>query len=360
MSGAGLTGRRKERGGVALPTEGAVDAQREALRTNLLGRLEKQIDLPAWVVAQGFHLSPVQKDLTKLAFANRHGEALFLTKNVDTRTWSYQTDREPIERGTVVDLMVRRDAISLDDCVNRMAACIDPSKQKRDREPAAYREALTDRENTLRRAVARHVATVTLERNAERDLEGLGVVRGTFDSWRFGPAGAVLEDPKDLGHSRYRSGDRVMVFVERPIDAVAYESAHGKQHATYVYTGDSPSDEARRKIAHIIADAPPDMTIVAALSRDRRGATLCEEIADLAGHRPVERRPPEFGNRWADQMQIEQRHRDSLSRLHRRPDPAIDNVRRELAKALDAGVDQSAIRTAIVRRPTRGREGIER
>jgi hypothetical protein len=343
-----------------MATEKAVDQQREALRANLLARLEKQIDLPAWVIAQGFHLSPVQKDLTKIAFANRHGETLLLTKDVEKRSWSYQTDREPIERGTVVDLMVRRDAISLDDCVNRMAACIDPSKQVRDREPAAYREALADRDNTLRRAVARHVATMTLEQAAERQLEGLGVVRGTFDNWRFGPAGAVLEDPKTLAHSRYRAGDRAMVFVERPIDAIAYERAHGKQHATYVYTGDNPSDEAKRKIAHIIADAPPGLTIVAAHARDRRGATLSEEIAELAGRRTVERRPPEFGNRWADQMQIEQRHRESLERLHRRPDPAIDNVRRELARALDAGVDQSAIRTAIVRRPPRGREGLER
>jgi len=343
-----------------MATERAIDQQREALRANLLERLEKQIDLPAWVIAQGFHLSPVQKDLTKLAFANRHGETLLLMKDVEARTWSYQTDREPIERGTVVDLMVRRDAISLDDCVNRMAACIEPSKQVREREPAAYREALADRDNTLRRAVARHVATMMLERDAERSLEGLGVVRGSFDRWRFGSADVVLADPNDLGHSRYRSGDRAMVFVERPIDAIAYERAHGKQHATYVYTGDHPSDEAKKKIAHIIADAPPELTIVAAHSRDRRGATLSEEIAELAGRRTVERRPPEFGNRWADQMQIEQRHRDSLSRLNRRPDPVIDDVRRALAKALDAGVDQSAIRTAIVRRPPRGREGLER
>jgi hypothetical protein len=38
----------------------------------------------------------------------------------------------------------------------------------------------------------------------------------------------------------------------------------------------------------------------------------------------------------------------------------MDNVRREVANALDAGVDQSAIRTAIVRRPPRGRQGLER
>jgi hypothetical protein len=156
---------------------------------------------------------------------------------------------------------------------------------------------LADRDNTLHRAVAHHVAAVTLERDAERDLERLGVVRGTFDGWRFGPASTVLHDPDDLGHSRYRKGDRAMVFVERPIDAVAYERAHGKQHATCIYTGDNPSAEAKRKIAHILADAPPEPTVVAAFGKDRRGAALADELADLSRHRTFERRTPQFGNR---------------------------------------------------------------
>ena len=308
-------------------------------------------------MAQGFHLSPVQKDLTKLAFADRHGETLLLTKDLNANRWTYQTDREPIERGTVVDLMIRRDDSSLDECVNRLAACVDPSQ--RTGEPAAYREAQADRDNTLRKAVARHVSVMTAERDSERGLEHLGVVRGSFDSWRFGPASAVLHDPADLGHSRYRAGDRAMVFVERPIDAIAYERAHGKQHATYVYTGDNPTAEAKRKIGHIIASAPANLTVVAALSKSSRGAALAEEIAEFAGHRPVERRTPKFGSHWADQMQMEQRHRDSLTRIHRRPDPVVDNVRQAMAKALDAGVDQRAIRTAVISRPPRGR-GLER
>ena len=145
---------------------------------------------------------------------------------------------------------------------------------------------------------------MTAERDSERGLEHLGVVRGSFDSWRFGPASAVLHDPADLGHSRYRAGDRAMVFVERPIDAIAYERAHGKQHATYVYTGDNPSPRRSGRSATSSPSAPANLTVVAALSKSSRGAALAEEIAELAGRRPVERRTPEFGSRWADQMQI--------------------------------------------------------
>ena len=348
-------GRRE---GATRAIEPSADDHRAAIHASLLERLGKQIDLPAWLLAQGFHLSATQKEPTELALCDRQGETLYLRKDVERGTWTYRSEREPVERGTVVDLMVRREALSLDECLNRMAACLDASN--RTRGPAAYREALADRDNTLRRAVARHLAAVTIERDAERDLERLGVVRGTFDSWRFGAASSVLHDPVDLGHSRYRKGDRAMVFVERPIDAIAYERAHGKQHATYIYTGDSPSDEAKRRIAQLLADAPPELTVVAAFRRDRRGVALAEEIADLAAQRPVERRTPQFGNRWADEMQIEQRHRDSLQRLHIRPDPVIDDVRREISKALDAGVDRAAICTAIVRRPPRGRDGLDR
>lgn len=355
MSAVGSTYGRKEGGGVP---EQRIEDQRRETRAALLEQLEKQIDFPAWLIAQKFHLSPVQKDPQKLAFADRYGEVLFLTRNLDTNRWTYQTDTDPVQRGTLVDLMVRRDGLTPDQCVNRMVACLDPSR--RSGEPADYRDALADRDNTLRHAVSRHVATVTAERAAERDLEHLGVERGTYDSWRFRAASEVLKDPKQLAHSRYRPGDRAMVFVERPIDAVAYERVHGKQRATYVYTGDHPTAEEKRKIGPIIASAPAELTIVAAVSKSSRGAALAEQIAELAGQRPVERRTPEFGSRWADQMQIEQRQRDSLARLHRRPDPVLENVRHAIAEALDGGVDQAAIRTAIVRRPPRGRQGLER
>ncbi len=330
--------------------EQAIDVQRHQVRTKLLEQFEKQVDLPAWLVAQGFHLSPVQMDSTRLAFGDRHGETIFLARDLAAERWLYLTDGRPIHRGTIVDLMIRRDGCSLDECINRLAACVDLSRPTR--EARAYREASAER--TLRRAVDRHLASMSVERDAEKGLESMGLEPGTFDRERFGLASVVLRDPKDLGHSRHREGDRAMVIVERPIDGVAYERSHGKQHATYIYVGDRPSEHTKRILALLITDAPRNLTIVAALAKDRRGSALSEEIASLAGGRPVERRPPEFGNRWADQMQIEGRHRDSLTRLNRRSDPAPESVRDRIGRALDAGVDPVAIRTAIVRRSGRG------
>jgi hypothetical protein len=328
------------------------------IRATLIQRLERQIDLPAWLVAQGFHLSPVQPDLTRLALSDRYGETLHLRQDLDDGRWSYSRQSDPTDRGSLVDLMVRRDGSTLDACVDRMGACL--TRSNRSPEAVAYREAYRDRDDVLHRAVARHVAALKAERDAVRDLERLGVDRGTYDEWRFGPASTVLRNPDRLEHSRYRPTDTAIVFTERPLDAVAYERSRGHQQACYVYTGDNPSPETKRTIAHLLRDAPESLRVVLAFGRDRQGSDLSKEVAALAPHRQVDRQGPDFGARWADQMQIEQRHRDSLPRLHRCSDPVIDDVRREMAKALDAGVDRSAIRTAVVRRQPRGREGFDR
>ena len=329
---------------------------KEVLRASLIKRLEQKLDLPAWLVAHGYHLSPTQPDPTRLAMTDRWGQTLHLRKDLDRDTWTYTTSREPTEHGTVVDLMVRRDGSSLDECVNRMAACFD--RTNKSREPAVYRDALGDRDNVLHRAAGRHIEAVKTEREALRGLEPLGVNRPAYDEWRFGRPSKLLRNPTALEHSRYRSTDRSIVFVERPIDAVAFEQKHGHQNACFIYTGDNPDVEARRKIAHVLAGAPPELKVVLAFARDRRGTELADRVAQVAVGRKLERRAPEFGIRWADEMQIQERHRESLTRLneHRGPsrDPVMNEVRRELGRALHAGVDQALLRTAIIRRPSKG------
>ncbi len=295
---------------------------RDEVRGDLMTRLERQFDLPAWLITQGFHLSHVQRDPIQIAFEDRHGDTVFVTRDLDRQAWRYQTLREPAEFGTAIDLLMRRDHASVDACIDRMAACLQPGAQTR--ESVAYRRAAAD--PLIQRAVESHVRAAQAERDAERDLERLGVIRGSFDRWRFGSATKVLGDPMSLGHSRWRPSDRALVIVERPIDAIAYEAVHGHQSCVYAYVGDSPSADTKRTLAEVLADVPASMGIVAAVARDRRGTELAGQIAALAGGHPVERRTPEFGSRWADQMQIEQRHRESLARLEDRPAHGAEGV----------------------------------
>ncbi len=303
-----------EQGGV----QGGVEADsRAAFQKQLLDRLETQINLPAWLAARGFQIAPQQPDPAQLAMTGPALEVFHLRKDVDRGGWTYTNQSSPTDRGTVADFMFRRDAATLENCVNRLVGCI--TRSQLSPEGLAYQEALRDRGNTLHAAEALHIGAVTRERNAARQLEHLGVDTRSFDTWRFGrvssddDVGALLRDPKSLEHSRYRPTDQALVIVERPIDAVAYERTHGNQRACYVYVGDNPSPDTKQKLAHLITDLPEGMKVVGALGRGRHGDELSSEIMRQC-RASFARQAPEFGGRWSDQMQIERRHRRSLQR----------------------------------------------
>jgi hypothetical protein len=270
-----------------MAAELAAGDAKEVLRASLIARMEKQIDLPAWLVAHGYHLSPTQPDQTALAMTDRWGETLHLRKDLDRDTWTYKTGTEPAEHGTVVDLMVRRDGSSLDECVNRVAACLDRNNKSRD--PVVYRDALSDRDNVLHRAAGRHLGALKTERESLRGLERLGVNRAAYDEWRFGRPSQLLRDPTVLEHSRYRSTDRSIVLVERPIDAVAFEQKHGHQHACFIYTGDNPIVRTGAHARGVVVDARggPRLRVTGSqISRDRT-ATGDNPVGSCAGPNPA-------------------------------------------------------------------------
>jgi hypothetical protein len=303
-------------GGQSLSDEGET---RAALQKSLLHRLEQEIDLPAWLVARGFQVAPHQPDPARLAMTSPSLEMFLLRKDPERGGWSYFNTSDPTERGSVVDFMSRRDGATFETCVNRLAGCV--TRSQLTPEGIAYHEVLRDRGHGLHAAESLHVEAVKAEREATRALDRLGIERGSLDEWRFGrirteeDVGSLMRNPTTLEHSRYRHGDRVIVFVERPIDAVAYERTHGKQRACYVYTGDDPTLETKRQIAHLLADVPAGVKAVLAFARDRRGDELAAEIARLAPALNPERQGPRFGVRWAEQMQLEHRHHRSLQRV---------------------------------------------
>jgi len=290
-----------------------------ALQKTLLDRLERQIDLPALLVARGFQIAPMQPDPVQLVMTGPAREVYHLRKDVDRGGWTYVNTLDPKDCGTVVDVMIRRDGATLATCVERLLGCA--VRGQLSPEGLAYQEAFRDRGDTLHRAEAIHIAAVKAEREATRVLEHLGVDRNGLDEWRFGrirserDVAAILRDPSTLEHSRYRASDKAVVFIERPIDAIAYERRRGNQRACYVYTGDNPDGDTRRKVAHILAALPPGMTVVVALGRCRRSEELASEIAKVASTLPIERQKPELGSRWSDQMQMEHRHRRSRQRM---------------------------------------------
>jgi len=158
------------------------------------------------------------------------------------------------------------------------------------------------------------------ERGAAAVLEKAGIAQGTLDEWRFGgvknleTVAKVMADPADLWASKYRPTDKQLVFTEQPIDAMAYEKIRGRQISCYMATGREITPEVKKKIAHVLCEVPPGVTVVLAFGRDERGQRLAEQVRALAPTLRMELQPPHFGGRWSTQLQLEHRHSRSLGR----------------------------------------------
>jgi hypothetical protein len=289
----------------------------------LLSRFAKTIDLPAFVWQQGFRVSEERAPGQLRMNHPTTGESLVLERHPE-RGWTYGSADRAMERGSIVDYLVQREGTSRAACLERLIACAD-ERGLRSQEAARYRAVLRERPEELEAARREHEQAQAAERVARRVLERCGVPGGAIDEPRFGrplraeDAATLTTEPKALWASRYRPSDKVVVLVERPIDAIAYERALGKQGACYIATGSNPDEEQRKRLAHILAEVPDRVGVVLAFGGDRTGRKLAEEIQGLAPMVRMERQAPQFGARWADQMQLEARHALSLQRVNRGP-----------------------------------------
>jgi Toprim-like len=288
-------------------------------REELLDRFARMIDLPAFVAQQGFRLSDRQEPSRLSMTLPSTGETLLLEKDVVRGGWTYVNARDPKERGTVADLLVRREGATREACLERLIACAD--ERRRDSpEATRYRTYLREMPDELRQAERAHEQVKLAEHAAAKALERLGVSRATFDEWRFGPprnesdVAKLAGEPKALWGSCYRPTDKAVVLVERPIDAIAYERAHGNQSVCYLATGTRPDDAEKKRLANLLAQVPDSVRVVLAYGRDQAGRRVADEVRALVPAMRMERHAPELGARWADRLQLEQRHGISLRR----------------------------------------------
>jgi hypothetical protein len=292
------------------------------VQEELLQRFAKGIDLPAYLGARGFVLSEQRQPGTIAMTNHATRETLRLEKDVERGGWKYISADDPGDRGDVADFIARREGLTRVACVDRLAACCD-ERGRGSAEAARYRAYLRAEPDELASATREHEQAKLQELATNRALDRFGVQRGTLDEGRFGPVKSdtdvtrLVVEPSELWASKYRPGDKAVVLVERPIDAIAYERAHGRQSVCYLATGSMPSDEQRRKLAHLLAEVPGGTRVVLAFGRDEAGRRLAAEVQALAPLTRMERHAPELGARWADQMQLERRHALSMKRLSR-------------------------------------------
>jgi hypothetical protein len=288
---------------------------------SLLERFEKVVDMPAFLSSRGFAASVPEPDRDHIAMTAPNGTVLRLQRCPGRGTWTYTNAASPADRGSLVSFLERHQGLDKRAALELLIACAD--ERRRDVALAvAYRHHLREKPADLRRAEAAYDDRFRCQREASRMLERLGVEAASFDAWRFGAlrgaddVARLLAEPVPgtLVPSRYRTSDRKLVLVERPIDAVAYEARHGRQEACYIATGGSLDGERKRRLAHVLAEAR-GLDVVVAYGRDRRGEELAAEIQRLAPMSRLERRGPDLAARWADQMQLEARHARSLGGL---------------------------------------------
>lgn len=287
---------------------------------SLLERFEKAVEMPAYLSSRGFTASVSEPDRDHITMTAPNGTVLRLDRD-SGGGWTYANARFPQDKGSLMSFLEKHERLDRRAGLELLIACAD--ERRRDVPAAvAYRRQLQDKPADLRRAEVAYDDGWRRQRDADRMLERLGIAAASFDAWRFGAVRRtdhvtrLLDEPSPgaLAHSRYRSSDRRLVLVERPIDAVAYEMRHGHQEACYIATGSALDGERKRQLAHLLAETR-GLDVVLAYGRDRQGEALAAEIQLLAPMLRVERQGPAFGVRWADQLQLEARHARSLGRI---------------------------------------------
>jgi hypothetical protein len=291
----------------------------EDIREKMIASFEKTFDLPAFLAARGFVVPGGERDprhVEMVLFST--GETLLLRKDLDSGAWSYQNAHHPEDRGRASHYFEAHDRLSRDESLDHLIALA--TERNLSEEAVAYRRTCREKPQSLREMEARHVVGVNQEKSAQTVLRAYGVEPQQVESGRFGQLWTpsdldrLVRDPQRLGASAYRPTDTTIVLTERPLDAIGYERAKGDGNAYYLYTGSTLSPNKVREIAQVFAELPASMKVVLAFGRDEGGRDLAARVQGLAPSTKMERETPGFGARWADQMQIEQRHAASSQR----------------------------------------------
>ena len=114
---------------------------------------------------------------------------------------------------------------------------------------------------------------------------------------------------KALWQSKQKEGDRRLVIVESPIDAMSYHQLKSKDnpHTRYISTGGTISSSQ----LELVETAMADMTtlggeIVIATDNDEAGHKLAKTLADVAkATSRISRHVPKFGQDWNESLQYE-------------------------------------------------------
>jgi len=276
----------------------------------LLGELSNRVDMPAYLLALGYAVTPGSgKEGIELV----KGQDAVRVMRAESGVWCFTDGAEPWRQRSMADFLREREGLPAKEALSRVVELQHSGTNTA--VGLAYQQVRTNRPPELQAAEGEMEREQEGARLAERLIERLGLSRGNYDEWRFGKLSrAALErlpaEPADqLWGSRSRASDKTLVLVERPLDAVAYEAAQGRQECCYVAVG-KLSDEQARKLAHVLGDVK-GLRVALAFGATDRGKALAERVRALAPMVRMERDAPSIG-KWAEALEMQERHRLSL------------------------------------------------
>jgi len=276
----------------------------EVLRTTqLLDRLERAIDFPAYLAAHGFKVVPRSSEWGVTMEGT--GGVVTLTMDPNKKKWTYAPVASSVNQGLkwtaeiggVTDFMMRSELLCFRNATTRLGSLLEAhsgpnqlTSGKTDNLVCLYRQLHRNRPLDLQEAVLRHELGVREQLEVRRRLESLGVHPETLDDeGRFRPIRRMADATTLLcSTSPWRSTTRLtderLVFLERPLDALAYEQLHERGRTAYVALGTSVGPDIRAWAIEVAAQwrrEHPGTEIVVAFGRDRSGQQLANAASDL-------------------------------------------------------------------------------
>jgi len=282
-----------------------------------LDELAKHVDMPAYLLARGYGVAPGCTGRDGIDFVK--GDEVVRVGRLDSGPWTFTDPKEPWRSRSMSDFLREREGLPAKEALARI---VDLQRRgTRAEVGVAYQRLKTTRPPELQAAEAELAREMSGAKLAERMLERIGVPRASYDEWRFGKLRSssletLTREPEGLWGSRSRSADKMLVLVERPIDAVAYESVRGQQECCYLAVGKLTGEQAQ-KLAHVLGDVR-GVKVALAFGATERGQALAERVRAIAPMVAMERHAPPSIGRWAEHQELQQQHSAALKAVQGR------------------------------------------
>ncbi len=144
-----------------------------------------------------------------------------------------------------------------------------------------------------------HDGTIVFPFRDLAGITGLGLFRG-------GTLSASGRVEAGLWTSKELPTDTTLVFVDSPLEALAYQQTKRLTNARYLATGHKLESRQRTLVLGALTNAPAEAQLVLAFAAGPTGSAAAAQVSAIAKGRRFERHRPEHGRSWTAVVEREQ------------------------------------------------------